>query len=240
MNRATILAEIRRVALANGGAALGQNQFEKLSGISQGVWRGKFWLRWSEAVAEAGFAPGKMQEAHPDEFLLERLAELTRQCGHFPTSSETRMQRVNDKSFPTHGVFDRIGTKLEKIAKLREFAQLHSAYADILDLLPREVAEERTATEHSGERPEKGDGHVYMLKLGKHYKIGRTFAVPRRHREIALELPEKPDIVHSMSTDDPEGIEAYWHRRFARKQTNGEWFALDAEDVRVFKRRRFM
>ena len=82
------------------------------------------------------------------------------------------------------------------------------------------------------------DGYVYMIKLGKHYKIGKTFAVPRRHREIALELPEKPDVVHSIRPDDPTGIEAYWHARFESKRTNGEWFALAPDDVRAFKRRK--
>jgi Meiotically up-regulated gene 113 len=84
------------------------------------------------------------------------------------------------------------------------------------------------------------DGHVYMMKLGKYYKIGHTSSVPRRHREINLELPEKADVVHTIATDDPEGIEVYWHRRFASKNSNGEWFSLSVEDFRAFKRRKFM
>ncbi|WP_137895043.1 GIY-YIG nuclease family protein [Ramlibacter sp. 2FC] len=239
MDRNAILSEIRRLAEANGGVAVGRTRFEKLTGITEGVWLGKFWLSWGEAVSEAGFAPGKMQEAHAEEFLLECLANLTRSCGRFPTAAEIKMRRVNDKEFPNHGVFDRLGTKSAKIGRLREFGKKRSAYADILDLLP-EVKFSSVESELAGEVAQQGDGYVYMLRLDKHFKIGKTFAVPRRHREIALELPEKPEVVHAIRTDDPSGIEAYWHARFADRRTNGEWFLLRPEDVRVFKRRKFM
>ena len=77
-----------------------------------------------------------------------------------------------------------------------------------------------------------------MLKHGsrREYKIGRTNNQLRREGEIGIELPEKIEPIHVIETDDPAGIEVYWHRRFADKRLKNEWFALNADDVRAFKR----
>jgi hypothetical protein len=81
---------------------------------------------------------------------------------------------------------------------------------------------------------------LFLIRSGRHYKIGHSNAAGRREREIALQLPEKADTVHVIRTDDPIGIEAYGHQRFAAKRKNGEWFELAAADVKAFKRRKFM
>jgi len=87
-------------------------------------------------------------------------------------------------------------------------------------------------------------GYVYLalMKVGreKRFKIGKANLVEQRTRQVHCDLTEELTLIHAISTDDAYGIEAYWHKRFADKRRGGEWFELSADDVRVFKRRKFM
>jgi len=65
-------------------------------------------------------------------------------------------------------------------------------------------------------------------------RSGKPNAVGRRERELAIQLPDRANVVHAIKTNDPHGIDAYWYRK------NGEWFSLNAADVQAFKRRKFM
>jgi hypothetical protein len=241
MTKSHILDAIRETAAKNAGVPLGQKRFANETGIPVHVWRGKFWLRWNEAVIEAGLSPNALNEAYDDEFLLEKLADLTRRHKHFPTYGEMRMAKTNDAEFPGPEVFYRLGSKPERIERLLAFLGRNPEHSGITDFLPSSSAS--SSAEEKVPIPSGSDdieGFVYMIRLRKHYKIGRTTAVPRRHREISLQLPEEPSLVHYIRTDDPEGIERYWHGRFAAFRANGEWFALTQKEVRVFKRRKFM
>src|SRR4051794_11339136 len=60
MDKAHILAEIKRTAAANGGMPLGRQRFFAETGIKQSDWEGVHWARWSEALQEAGFAPNQL------------------------------------------------------------------------------------------------------------------------------------------------------------------------------------
>jgi hypothetical protein len=77
---------------------------------------------------------------------------------------------------------------------------------------------------------------VYLFKSGRYYKIGKTNDTVRRGKEIRVQLPERTDLIHAIKTDDPSGVEAYWHKRFESKRKQGEWFDLRPSDIKAFKR----
>ena len=232
-----ILDEIRRCAAANGGQPLGRNRFERQTGIPESAWAGRYWVSWGEAVRAAGFEPNELQGKYDDAEVLASLAGLVRRLGKFPVENELRMARRRDKSFPSHGTIQRLGNKAERARLLIDYCEETGDLADVIDLASP-VAASASSRDGVGEVDTRTDGYVYLMKSGKHYKIGHTNAPGRREYELAIQLPERLTQVHVIRTDDPAGIERYWHERFAEKRANGEWFALSAGDVRAFKRRR--
>jgi hypothetical protein len=232
--RDEILDAVRRCAAANGGVPLGRQRFESETGIRESEWSGRYWTRWGDLVRDAGFEPSRMQGRHDDHEILDRLADLTAALGRLPTRPELKLQRRSDSTFPSPNVFDRFGRRHELAAALAEHCRRggRDAVVSICQPLIQEPADEPAA-----DRGNANTGFVYLMKSGKHYKVGRTNAVGRRLYEMKIQLPERVELVHSFETDDPEGIERYWHGRFADRRTNGEWFLLTREDVAAFRRR---
>src|SRR6266487_813941 len=84
VNKQSILAEIKRTTLENGGVPLGRQRFQQETGIKESDWYGRYWATWSEAVAEAGLQPNKLNEAYAEGHLLDAYANLVRELGHLP------------------------------------------------------------------------------------------------------------------------------------------------------------
>jgi Meiotically up-regulated gene 113 len=240
ISRENILQEVKRTAEKNGGKPLGKARFLNETGIRDADWIGRFWARWNDVLRDAGFGPNKLNEAIDEVVLLDRYADLALELGRVPVKSELRLKKRTDPSFPSDKTYARFGAKTQLLARVYEHCAASPKHAPILPLFQSDLGEETTSKNAAAQPKDSIEGFVYLVKMGKHYKIGKTFSIPRRHRELALELPEKLRPIHAIRTDDPSGIETYWQRRFQAKCTNSEWFALSPEDVRIFKKRKFM
>jgi hypothetical protein len=238
MDKEHIIREIRRTANAKDGVALGWRRFEEETGIRYHDWYGQYWTRWGDAVREAGFEPNSMSEAYDEAFLVGQLALLTRRLGRVPTQGDLLLATKNDSEFPSEKAFRRLGSKPQRAARILAHCESNPGYDDVAVLWRQVPAAEPAAPVAEGEEPPTVFGYVYLLRHGtrREYKIGRTNNPLRREGELGIQLPEKCEPVHYIKTDDPAGVEAYWHNRFASKRKEGEWFALTTQDIRAFKR----
>lgn len=234
-SKESIISAYKALVAERNGVVVGEDIFIRETGIPRYSWHGRYWRSWSAFQAEAGFAPNSPTQKIDDDTVLLRFAELALERNEVPTEADVIFKRKQDPSFPGKLVFRRWGGRDALLAAVAEYCESRERFAPVLDLL------RGTASSHLGQRLDsfRVKGFVYLLRAGKYYKLGRTNAVGRRLRQLSIQLPQKPDTVHVIETDDPEGIEQYWHRRFADKRQGGEWFALTADDVRAFKKRRF-
>lgn len=237
-----IISEIKRTALENGGRPLGREKFEKLTDIKISEWHGKYWREWGDALEECGFERNRLAAKTDSEILLNVLAKLTRKLQRVPVDIDLRMERKAGAEIPSHNAFNTLGSAIQRRELLYTFATEHSEFADILPLISPPISTEEEIEESQPSTTKTGFVYMGVMNVDgrKRYKIGNTTLVDRRKNELDLLLPEKLDLVHYIETDDAFGIEAYWHNRFKNKRRNGEWFLLDNQDIKAFKRRKFM
>jgi hypothetical protein len=237
MKKDFIISEIKRTTIENRGIPLGQKRFESSSGIKESDWLGKYWVRWSEAVKAAGHVPNKMNGARSEKELLLPLVLKIRQLEHFPTQPELRLMRRNDPTFPSYSsIRNRWSTKSKLAKVVKEFCMQQKEFKDVIEICTPLVNNDTSSSQHT----KTTAGMVYMLKHDNAYKIGKSIDPTRRYKEIRTQMPHSMEEIHTIATDDPSGIEAYWHNRFKDKRLKGEWFKLSTEDIRAFKRRKFM
>lgn len=237
MTKQEILNEVRRTAADNGGTPLGLARFQRETGISRDEMLGVHWRNWGDALREAGFDANKLNARIEDALLLERYALLTCELGHAPVKADLQMAKRRDASFPSDGAFvKRFGSYGTLRSRVREWCVGRDNFSKVLALLPH--ADERMRSPSNPTSRDAAPGFVYLIKHGARsdFKIGRTLNPVRREGELRIQLPERVAPIHYIETDDPAGVEAYWHTRFASKRKEGEWFALTPEDVRAFKK----
>lgn len=242
MDKVFILAEIRRTAEENGGKPLGSSRFMGLTGIRDGDWRGRYWARWSDAISEAGLKPNKLNQRYESDWLCESFARFAIQLGRLPVRTELKMKRRTDKSFPSWNAFERNGCKQAFISKLLEFCRNRKEFDRLLPWCEEYLQRKETPCQLNSNNCH--EGFVYLAKTRRGYKIGRTDDWEQRLRQIQLHNADDVELVHLIKTDDPSGVEAYWHRRFKTKRVVAKSktgkrrnrYNLKPDDVRAFKR----
>ncbi len=145
-------------------------------------------------------------------------------------------KRVDPKIPNMKTITRHFGSRSGIVSALAELVRSDSSFADISAIVQREFVAAPKISSIVRKTPE---GFVYLIKSGDHYKIGQTENIERRFKEIGISLPDKATIIHTIRTDDPPGIEAYWHNRFKEKRANGEWFKLSSTDISAFRKRKF-
>ena len=240
MTKDFILKEIKRTATANGGVPLGRARFTALTGIKECDWSGRFWARWSDAVLEAGFQPNQMQAAYEAADLLKHMVAIIRRIQKFPTAAELQLEARMSPGFPSYKTFSKLGNRSETAQKIAEYCETDPELEPVAAICRNLVAKQTIEELSDDDVGDETYGYVYLIKAGKHHKIGKTNSIGRRVGQLKIQLPDKAELIHQITTDDPTGIEAYWHGRFREKRLNGEWFALTRQDITAFKRRKFM
>lgn len=234
MDKRQIIDLISKMTRENGKPP-GQNSFERQTGIKRSDWFPHFWLRWGDALADVGLAPNSFGTKFDDETIILKYIGLVRELNRIPIKGEFLLKNRADKSFPSYAVFERFGDKRQLIDETLNYCRERPEYDDIVGILGVSTPKNKSVDiEESNSAISVG--FVYLMKSGPHYKIGRTNSLLRRGGELSTTIPIPPKSIHSIETDDPAGVEAYWHRRFNEKRGEGEWFKLNPEDVKAFKR----
>jgi hypothetical protein len=113
---------------------------------------------------------------------------------------------AHSPSRPPTKCYRNAGSRDALLSQLRAWLCERDGYDDIVNMSGNQA---EVSLAHQTQR----EGLVYLLKSGAHYKVGRSDELERRVKEIRIALPETATLVHSIRTDDPAGIGAYWHRR---------------------------
>lgn len=240
MNKGMIIAEIQRTAAANGGTPLGWKRFIAETGVQERDWK-RYWARWSEALQEAGLAANRLTTPYTDDEMLHALADLAVTIGRLPTDADMRFATNSEHAVPSDRTFrKRWPRRADLLSALGGWCRGRQGFESVEAAVLAVPAAPTPADPELASAPVAQDGYVYLKQFRREFKIGWSRDPLRRQQEIGRQLPDDLVIVHVILTDDPTGIEAYWHKRFAAKRAKGEWFALTQEDVRAFKRRKFM
>jgi hypothetical protein len=232
MTKNDFLAKIRLAAAQHGGR-IGLRAFCQETGLPEKQHVQFGFANWNDAVRAAGLASSTFFRPRSDErSVVQAVVGLVSRLNKWPSENELTLERQRDKTFPS----------LQVIRRLSRSGSLPEKIAAYCPTLPNLAAVLTIVSGRTGAGAEPTDdlahGYVYLFRHGtrREFKIGKTRNPLRREGQVDVELPQQIEPIHKIKTDDPSGVESYWHRRFETKRLKGEWFELSPADVRAFQR----
>jgi hypothetical protein len=229
-----ILSKMKRTAIANGGKPLGHKRFADETGIRPCDWQ-KYWSTYGNLVSEAGLTPNKPYTKYPKGVLEEKIIHVIRKLRKYPTINELRLEKLSEQGFPFRAIKRRWNEVKRDVI---QYCENNPGHDDILEICQPIIEQLRDKENgHHASQSNTGVGQVYLYRRGKYYKIGFSKDLVRRGKEIQIETPDPLKLIHRIVTDDPSGVEAYWHKRFENKRyKDSEFFSLNSQDITAFKR----
>ena len=209
------------------------------AGISEHALRRAPWFPgWNAFLEELGHGTNAFSKPSiSDEDVASSVAKLILQFERWPTEDQFARAKKLDNTIPDVSVIRKSKRSGNLLAILSRYQLGNPRYETVRSIASDEM-KKRHQDPAGPTEVARVRGYVYMLESRRRYKIGHTNSPTRRHREVSVNVPDPTKLVHTIETDDPRGIEGYWHTRFCTKRITGtEWFNLDADDVRAFKRR---
>ena len=88
---------------------------------------------------------------------------------------------------------------------------------------------------HRKENKKDSSGCIYFLGREECVKIGKTKNIDGRVEALKSYVPFKAELLHSIRSKNVIQDEKKFHKIFAEKRINGEWFKLEEKDIQKIK-----
>lgn len=242
LTKEDIIKRLQRYSKELGGITPGEVNFYRSTGV--GIMdRKRYWSNYGALVVEAGLTPNKFDKTkYSEDKLCKLFIDIIREQHKWPTRGELDIKHYEKTTLPDSATFyKKLGlVKTGDLAQtIIEYLENKSGYEDVVEICKPFLKENTNQGDFLSMK-----GYVYLLKSKLRnaiaYKIGRTNNIKNRIKQ--LRQPSNiEEIVHYIETDDPIGVEKYWHSRFEANRLypdkpQDEWFKLSSSDVKTFKR----
>src|SRR5262249_38427653 len=115
---------------------LTERAFKTATGLTAGSWRGLYWARWSDALAEAGYQPNKFGAKFEIDRVIGSFIEAARHYKRLPTEPELRMfRRLRPDIRHEQTIRSYFGSKEQLLSNLRAWLENNAGYDDIIEML---------------------------------------------------------------------------------------------------------